>query len=587
MKSLLKIIIAILLCGISQHAISQSFLRADGKKIVNDNGEILLRGMGLGGWVLQEPYMLRLSGIVKTQQELKDSIAVLIGKNRMEEFYEAWWENGIQKRDVDSLAAWGFNSLRMPLHYNQFTLPIEKEPVKGQNTWLEKGFAITDSLLSWCKANRIYLMLDLHAVPGGQGNDVSISDASEVRLWQSEENKQKTIALWRKLVERYVNEPWVGCYDIINEPNYGFQNPKEDKNGLKEKENAPLRELMIEITKAIREVDKNHLIVIEGNGWGNNYNGIFPLWDNNMAISFHKYWNFNNQQSIAGALKNREEQNAPLWMSESGENSNVWFTDAIRLFEKNNIGWSWWTYKKIGIACPMEIISPEGYEKLLDYWSGKGEKPDSEETYRILMQLAENYKIENTRFHRDYIDALFRQVATNKTIPFNQNILKKDKPLTIFAVDYDLGRNSYAYHDNDSANYRTSNPKLTGGNKGRLYRNDAVDIIACTDEKTNGYCVTGIESGEWLQYTINVEETGYYKCYIRFRLLNNKRQRNTSKLYFSVNGLKAGKELAISAPDDSWGTFLSEIYLKEGENVVRVNFKKGGIDFNWIELIRI
>ena len=42
---------------------SQGFLKADGKKIVNEKGEnVLLRGMGLGGWMLQEGYMMKVRG---------------------------------------------------------------------------------------------------------------------------------------------------------------------------------------------------------------------------------------------------------------------------------------------------------------------------------------------------------------------------------------------------------------------------------------------------------------------------------------------------------------------------------------------
>jgi endoglucanase len=52
------------------------------------------------------------------------------------------------------------------------------------------------------------------------------------------------------------------------------------------------------ITAAIRAVDTRH-IVIEGNCWGNNYKGLPPAWDANMALSFHKYWNRNDEASIA------------------------------------------------------------------------------------------------------------------------------------------------------------------------------------------------------------------------------------------------------------------------------------------------
>jgi hypothetical protein len=390
----------------------KNFLRAEGVKIVNDGGEVLLRGMGLGGWVLQEPYMMRLPHGMGTQTALRDSLVALVGEERTAEFYRAWWRNGIQKRDIDSLAAWGFNHVRMPMHYNIYTLPVDREPVAGQHTWLEDGFALTDSLLSWCEANKIYLFLDLHAAPGGQGNDVAISDAAPVKLWQDERNVEKAVALWRKLAERYKNEEWIGGYDIINEPNWGFTDPEGDRNGTREQVNGPLRDYFVRVTEAIRQVDKNHIVVIEGNAWGNNYNGVWPLdWDiaANTVISFHRYWIENTQETLTTALTNRTTQNAPLWMSESGENSNEWFTDAVRLLENNDIGWCWWTYKRMGTPTPMEIIPGEGYQRLLDYWSGNAPRPTADEAWAALQTLAENYKQENTIFHRDYIDALFRR----------------------------------------------------------------------------------------------------------------------------------------------------------------------------------
>src|SRR5215218_8351452 len=230
---------------ISINAMTQGFLRADGKRIVNEKGEnILLRGMGLGGWMLQEGYMLRVSGQGQ-QHKIRARITELVGETKTQEFYNAWLANHTRKIDIDSMARWGFNSVRLPIHYNLYTLPVEQEPVAGQNTWLEKGFKMTDDLLQWCKANKIYLILDLHAAPGGQGNDLNISDRdpSKPSLWQSEENQQKTIALWRKLAERYKNEAWIGGYDIINEPNWGFEDAQNDRNGTKEKTNVALKRL--------------------------------------------------------------------------------------------------------------------------------------------------------------------------------------------------------------------------------------------------------------------------------------------------------------------------------------------------------
>ena len=43
----------------------------------------------------------------------------------------------------------------------------------------------------------------------------------------------------------------------------------------------------------------------------------------------------------------RKQYNVPVWLGETGENSNVWFTEIIELLDKNNIGWAFWPMKKI------------------------------------------------------------------------------------------------------------------------------------------------------------------------------------------------------------------------------------------------
>lgn len=396
---------------LSFHASSQGYLHTQGKMIVDGSGQkVLLRGIGLGGWMLQEPYMLKLSGVAVNQKDIKRKITQLIGADKTKGFYNQWLANGMQKSDVDSLKAWGFNSIRLPMHYNLFTLPVEKEPVPGKNTWLKKGFELTDSLLAWCKADHLYLILDLHAAPGGQGHDLPIADRDSTKpsLWQSEANRQKTIALWKKLAERYKSEKWVGGYDLLNETNWSFDHPENKKDhGTNDKGNKPLRKLLMDITAAIRSVDKNHIIFIEGNGWANNYNGLMPPWDDNMVVSFHKYWNKNDVASIQKFLDIRNQYNIPLWLGESGENNNRWYRDAIQLMEKHDIGWAWWPLKKIGTNNPMEVKMPSGYKEIIDYWKGKGPKPSAMEAYKTLMQLAENYKTNNLVVHRDVIQALF------------------------------------------------------------------------------------------------------------------------------------------------------------------------------------
>jgi endoglucanase len=569
-----KLILFLLLVGMSSSIFAQG-LKADGMRIVDQDGnDVILRGMGLGGWMIQEGYMLETSNFANTQFKIKAKIEDLIGTSNTEAFYEAWLNNHCTRKDIDSLAAWGFNSIRVPMHYNLFTLPIEKEPVAGGNTWLSKGFALTDSLVKWCSAKKIYVILDLHAAPGGQGHDAAISDydATKPSLWESDANKQKTIALWRKLAERYANEPWVGGYDLINEPNWNFEEGA-NKNGCAESSNIPLRQLYIDITKAIREVDQKHILYIEGNCWGNNYKGLFPLWDGNLVISFHKYWNYNDRNAIEPYLNVRKEYNVPIWLGESGENSNQWFADAIQLVEKNNIGWAWWPLKKINsIVGPLTVKKTDGYQALLNYWQKGGTKPSVETAKAALMQQAENLKIENCIYHKDVIDAMFRQVKDSTTRPFA--LLKV--PGIVVATDYDLGKNGKAYFDTDIATYRTSTGKNTSWNSGYSYRNDGVDIEKTSDvnPQSNGYNIGWTVDGEWMQYTLTVDLSAVYNVEIRYASLVS-----GSKIRLQVNDTDVTQdvELPLTGTAQSWNSVvINNVELKKGSQKLKLIIEKGG-----------
>lgn len=563
-----KLALALLACMTTLPASAQSFLRADGPRIVDESGqEVLLRGMGLGGWMLQEGYMLQLGQLGSGQQyRIRAAIAELIGEEKTAEFYKAWLDNHTRKADIDMMARWGMNSVRLPLHYNLLTLPIEKEPVAGKDSWLEDGFRRIDALLAWTKANGMYLILDLHAAPGGQGNDLPIADRDPDKpsLWQSAENRRKTIALWRELARRYADEPGIGAYDVLNEPNWDFTAPGGD-HGCKETGNAPLKQLYTEIAAAIRQVDKRHMIIIEGNCWGNNYQGLLPFADRNTALSFHKYWNTNDEASIAGALKLRETWSMPLWLGESGENSNVWFRDAIRLVEKHDIGWAFWPLKKIGFNNPLEIAPNPGWAKLVAYWTNKGPRPSADEAYATLMQLARHdIRHENNLFHQDVIDAMLRQPHDPSPRPSAPLPITREGG-AIDAVDYDIGPAGVAYHDTDDANYHVSTGKArTLWNNGRTWRNDGVDIAR---EDGESLYVSDFVPGEWMRYSLSADGGGRYAIEIEAR------SEKGGSLTVAVNGARP-RTLDMPA-GTGWQTLRlpAPVTLLDGNNMLVLGSK--------------
>lgn len=539
---------------------SQGFLHRQDKKIVNDLGqEIILKGIGLGGWLVQEGYMLQTSSFANAQWQIKEKILDLVGETNTELFYQAYRANYVKKADIDSIKSWGFNSIRLPFHYNLFATNTNPP------AFLDLGFEIVDSLLDWCEQNQIYLILDMHAAPGGQ-SDEPISDYNPANpsLWQSEQNKTLTVQIWRKIAERYKDEVWIGGYDLLNEPKWNLP-----------PNNQPLRDLYVRITDTIRAVDNNHLIFIEGNWFATDFSGLTPPWDENMAYSFHKYWNGNNQPSIQYLVDLRNNTNRPLWLGETGENSNKWFTDCVKLMATNNIGWAWWPHKKIqSIAGPLSAYKLPAYQNLLNYWSGSAPRPSATVAMNALMAQVNMLLIENCVFQKDVVDALIRQPQSTDIIPFAENQV----PGIVHATNYDLGQILFAYSDTEYEN-------LGGGtwNNGWSYRNDGVDIEACSDFSSNGFNVGWIETGEWLKYTINVTQSGLYDINLNVSAPNT-----GGNIILSLDGQSITGLLAVPSTGgwQNWQYLtVPNIYLSAGTHVLQPRFFFGGFNFSYMDFV--
>lgn len=563
----------ILLVLVALNIKGQGFLHADGQNIVNGQGEkVLLRGIGTGNWMIMEGYLMK-SGAFGTHQEFKDKLIESIGVAKTDSFYNVWLDNHFTRADIDSMKAWGFNSVRPAMHYKWFTLPIEEEPVAGENTWLDKGFELMDSLVAWCSDNEMYVIFDMHGAPGGQGANKEISDydPSKPSLWESQENKDKTVALWKKLAERYSDEPWVGGYDLINETNWTFP----------EGNNSQMRELFGNITDAIREVDTNHMIIIEGNSWGNDHSGLTPPWDDNFVYSGHKYWSGtgpNDMNWLKEDLGTR--YNVPVWLGESGENGNAWFTDLITVCENNNIGWSWWPVKKNDLNCVLYVEMPGSYDTLMKVWNGDLNITLTEDQmFQAVLDWAENHKIENCEVKYDVIDAMIRQPHTFETLPYSDHKLTEP----IFFSDFDFGRNEYAYFDNDIAYYGGD---WTAWNNGWSLRSDGVDIEGCQDgsDITNGYNVGFTNDGEWMIYSLSSDSVAAYTLQVRSASNNS----NGSQFHLEVNDVVVSDVLSLPGTGgwQSWQTSTFEdIIIPAGDIKIKFHLDKGGSNLSYFNFV--
>ena len=536
----------------------QGFVHVEGGQIVDGNGEpILLRGFGLGGWLVPEGYMLHnlawIDGF-ESPTEIEGHIEALIGEDLAEEFWTEYRNNYVAQADIDQISEWGFNHLRIPFHYKQFYSESDSEvPI---------GYAIIDTLITWCEQYNMYIILDMHCAPGAQnGGPISDSDGT-ARLWLEEENKELTIQIWREIAEYYSDETLIAGYDLINEPVL--------PSGVSLEE---FRQLYIDITNAIREVDTNHIVYIEGNWYGTDFSGLTPPWDENMSYSFHKYWSETTLATIQSYISMSNQYSIPLWMGESGENSNSWYYEVfVELLEANNIGWNFWTHKKVEkISSPFSAVVSPQYQTLINYWSGSVAEPSETYAQAALLTFTNSLKIENCIFQPGVIASLTDPEYGEISKPYTNHSI----PGIIPAVEYDIGAWGISYTDSDYYNNGDGNY-----NDGWTFRNDGVDVESNGDQNGMPYNVGWTEAGEWLGYTIEDVTPGTYDI-------------NISIASTSSNGMffaqLDGENLSVIQVPNTGGWYnwqnvtIPSVEVSEGSKFFKIQIVQAGFNIESIE----
>ena len=123
--------------------ISSGILRTDGRVILNDNNEkVILKGFGLGGWLVLEGYMWNYPGFGSTTT-MENAVEYLLGEQKKNEFFERYRSNYITEKDISFLAENGFNALRIPLHYKHFSPSF--------NEFTNIGFDLLEPIINDCR----------------------------------------------------------------------------------------------------------------------------------------------------------------------------------------------------------------------------------------------------------------------------------------------------------------------------------------------------------------------------------------------------------------------------------------------------
>jgi hypothetical protein len=355
-----------------------AMLRVSGTKIVDNTGKpVVLKGAGLGGMLNMENFITGYSG---HEFEHRAALAEVLGKEKAEYFFSRLLHHFFTEADAALFASLGFNCLRVPFNYRHFMDDENPSVIK------KSGFELLDRVVNICAAYNIYVVLDLHAAPGGQNQDWhSDSGLSRAIFWEFKDLQDRAIQLWEALASHYVGNPVIAGYNPLNEP----ADPHHTR----------LVAWYERVERAVRAVDPDHMLFLDGNTYAMDFSA-FPV-DKplpNAVYSCHDYsfMGFPLQEQYEGTEEQKSKlrtsfqrkiefmQNAgvPVWNGEFGpvyqdprsdpdaDVTNMkrfaLLKEQLQIYrEADNISWSIWLYKDIGYQ-GMVYVDPESpYMKLI------------------------------------------------------------------------------------------------------------------------------------------------------------------------------------------------------------------------------
>ncbi len=336
-------------------------------KVVDAQGqEIRLRGACVGGWMNMENF---INGYPGSEHAIRATLADTIGESKAHFFFERMLDYFLSEDDIVFMKAQGATVVRLPVNYRHF------ESDAAPFTYLESGFSRLEQAIGWCAKHGLYAIIDMHAVQGNQNTDWHSDNGSRQALfWQHPHFQDRWIALWEVLAERFKGNAAVAGYNVMNEPHTG--NPRGRLTGMGEPKWDQINALYRRIVSAIRAIDPDHIIILEGDSYSSRFAQFDAPFADNLLYSSHNYtrpgfgpgpyptaeWNRKWQEVNLLAHEGTQfmqKYNAPLWAGEFGSpynNSAAEVPDRMRalddqisVFEQYGVHWTTWTYKDVGV----------------------------------------------------------------------------------------------------------------------------------------------------------------------------------------------------------------------------------------------
>lgn len=382
----------------------EGFIRVSGENLVSPDGsKYFIRGINLGNWLNPEGYMFGFNN-ASSPRLINEMFCELVGPDRTSLFWKDFKDNYITRDDIRFIASTGANTIRLPFNYRLFTDEDYMGLTKDQD-----GFARMDSLVVWAKESGLHLILDMHDCPGGQTGDNIDDSYGYPWLFESEQSQELFCDIWSRIADHFADEPVILGYELMNEPIAPYFKNIDELNGK-------FLNVCKKAVERIRKVDGNHIILIGATQWNTNFKPVTDLsFDDNIMLTCHRYGGEPTVESIKHFIDFRDSTGLPMYMGEIGHNTFDWQEEFCRIMTDNNIGYTFWPYKKRDNSCMVNFTVPEGWDEVIcgfeksprgNFAEIRDSRPDQEEAWKAMQELTNAIIFGNCHPDNEYIESM-------------------------------------------------------------------------------------------------------------------------------------------------------------------------------------
>ena len=270
--------------------------------------------------------------------------------NTLEAPVEGEWGFVIAESDLKTIASAGFDSVRIPIRWSVHA--AETAPYTIDADFFER----IDEVIGWALDAGLQPIINIHHY------DAMIAEPAE--------HRERFMALWRQIAERYIDQPSSLVFELLNEPNgnlsdYLWNRYHRDSLAI------------------IHEIDPDRTVMIGGTGWNsawNLYNLLLPEDHDYLIATFHNYepfqfthqgaewvdgsnqwlgktwgtdYDYRQLQELFDLVAKWQEDRdgIPVVMGEFGayskadqESRLLWTRAAVEEAEERAFGWCYWEF---------------------------------------------------------------------------------------------------------------------------------------------------------------------------------------------------------------------------------------------------